>query len=180
VTIAGGALDGIRMVEPAGTTAVRSVPAKQQRAPVTPAQLGGRILLAEDSPDSRMLITHLLKRQGLEVTVVDDGRKAVDTTLASDRDGRPFDLIFMDMQMPVLDGYHATGELREAGYRGTIVALTAHAMQQDRARCLAAGCDGYLTKPVVLRDLAALLCLHLAESESNAAVLAGQSEPVVT
>ncbi|HWD39996.1 MAG TPA: response regulator, partial [Fimbriimonas sp.] len=160
VTVATGPLEGVRFIEPGS---IESPP--QPKEPPNwkpPARLSGRILVAEDSPDSRRLITYLLEKQGLEVTAVDDGRKAVETALGSAAGDRPFDIIFMDMQMPEVDGYQAARKLREAGYEGTIVALTANAMREDRELCLAAGCDDYLSKPIVVRELARLLCQYLA------------------
>ena len=82
------------------------------------------------------------------MTVVDNGKDAVERALAAAEADAPFDLILMDMQMPIMDGYTATSTLRSRGYQGRVVALTAHAMSTDRLRCLSVGCDDFITKPV--------------------------------
>jgi signal transduction histidine kinase/ActR/RegA family two-component response regulator len=107
-----------------------------------------RVLLAEDGPDNRRMISLVLEKAAYKVTAVEDGQQALAAALAAEQAGRPFGVILMDVEMPVLNGLDATRRLREAGYRGTIVALTACAMQEDYRRCLEAGCDAYATKPI--------------------------------
>ncbi|MCO6436413.1 MAG: response regulator [Phycisphaerae bacterium] len=114
-----------------------------------------RVLVVDDSPDNAALVTHLLRRAGADVAVAENGRESVTEALTAVQCGRPYDVVLMDMQMPVMDGYEATRELRRRGYAGPIVALTAHAMAEDRQHCLEAGCDEYLAKPVSRGDLLA-------------------------
>jgi CheY-like chemotaxis protein len=94
--------------------------------------------------------------------MAENGRQAYRMALESRQSGSPYDLILMDIQMPVMDGYQATRRLRDEGWKGPIVALTAHAMVGDEAKCAAAGCDEYISKPVDLICLLAVIarCLH--------------------
>lgn len=108
----------------------------------------GRVLLVEDSPENRRLMGRLLQLAGWEPETAENGLEGWQAALRSLNEGRPFDLILMDMQMPVMDGYEACTRLRQAGWRGPIIAVTAHAMPDDREKCLKAGCDDYLTKPI--------------------------------
>ncbi len=113
-----------------------------------PGKLSGSILVAEDSPTNQMLLKLLLEKNGFEVTIAEDGEKAVQKAL-----GGNFDLILMDIQMPKKDGYEATRELRKNSLTTPIVALTAHAMDGDEQKCLKAGCDSYLSKPIKHKQL---------------------------
>lgn len=118
---------------------------------------GKRVLLAEDGADNRRLLTLLLKREGLDVITVEDGAQACDAVEQADAAGEPYDAILMDVQMPVLDGHEATRRLREAGQTLPIVAVTAHARNEDRDAAYAAGCDGFVTKPIDIDQLRSIL-----------------------
>ena len=153
-----------KIIAPAAVAARPDPPAApaDDRRPLT----GRRVLLAEDTADSRRLLTFFLQKSGAEVECVPDGRAAVDRLAPGGGDGggnggrhaggpaAGFDVVLMDMQMPVLDGYSAARELRARGYAGPIVALTAHAMAGDAEDCLAAGCDAYAAKPIGREALA--------------------------
>ena len=126
--------------------------------------LQGAVLLAEDNADNQKLINRYITRLGVQVDIADNGQKAVDMALA-----RPYDLILMDMQMPVMSGPEAASQLRAQGYQGAIVALTANAMKSDMDECLAAGCNGFASKPVQREQLYELLAQHLRAGQSPAA-----------
>jgi signal transduction histidine kinase/ActR/RegA family two-component response regulator len=156
----------VMVVEPsAGESQVPAEPAPDVAGESPRAGLG-RILLAEDTPDSRMLISLLISELGYSVDTAENGRIAVDKALETWRRGEPYAAILMDIQMPELDGYGATAELRDAGYEGPIVAVTAHAMGGSRERCLEAGCDDFLTKPINCEELAEILRAYLEKPGS--------------
>jgi CheY-like chemotaxis protein/HPt (histidine-containing phosphotransfer) domain-containing protein len=118
--------------------------------------LTGRVLLAEDNKDMQRVLMYFLKRAGLQVEIVENGSFVVQKWLEGG-----FDVILMDMQMPVLDGYDATRHLRQAGYQGPIIALTAHAMLGDREKYISCGLTDYLTKPVQVQNLFAAIARYL-------------------
>lgn len=123
-----------------------------------------RVLLAEDAADTALLLNVFLGRAGLEVEVAGNGAIAYNKCLASQAANRPYDMVLMDIQMPEMDGYEATSRLRSAGWRGPIVALTALALEGDREKCLSAGCDDYMSKPVDRQQLLSMLDRYLGVS----------------
>ena len=148
-------------------------------APATPPvvakpaiKLEGRVLLAEDGEENQRLLMAFLKSAGVQATLAVDGAEAV---RLSKENNYGYDLVLMDMQMPVMDGYEATGALRQAGYGKPIIAVTANAAAEDRAKAMAAGCSDYLTKPISKQVLLTTCAQHL-----KAASAAAEPTPVAT
>jgi CheY-like chemotaxis protein len=111
-------------------------------------RIDAHILLVDDRRDIRFLSRHIVTKAGGRVTEAEDGIRAVATVKQSMAEGSPYDLILLDMQMPNMDGYEAARQIRQLGYTGPIIALTADAMQGDMTKCLEAGCNAYLSKPI--------------------------------
>ena len=141
-----------------GANVVSSIDAvvERMKAPARSAAVSmkGRVLLAEDGPDNQRLITFHLRKGGATVDVADNGVIALQMIERAATQGKPYDLLVTDMQMPEMDGYTLARTLRERGSTIAIIALTAHAMAEDHRKCLDSGCDAYATKPI---DKAALL-----------------------
>jgi len=159
VTIDTGLLHGVPLLlsPPERSTAATERPATQPAL-----ALCGRVLLAEDVPQLSMVLRRVLEKMHLEVEVAEDGHAACEMAERSQAAGRPYDLILMDIQMPRLNGHEATRRLRLRGWKGPIVALTAHALTGDRERCLEAGCDAYLTKPIASAELQGILTQYFS------------------
>lgn len=133
-----------------------------ERDAVEAGSIGGAeqslsILLVEDTPANRKVVTAVLHKRGHDVTIASDGREAVDLF----KQRRDFDVVLMDVQMPNMDGFQATGIIRtiehSRGGRVPVIAMTAHAMRGDRERCLAAGMDAYISKPIDVRRMIKLV-----------------------
>jgi CheY-like chemotaxis protein len=126
---------------------------------ITVPRLSGRVLVAEDNPENQRLIALYLENAGVETTVTENGKLAVEQALAGD-----FDLVLMDMQMPEMDGIEATRLLRSAGYGRPILALTANAAVESRELSHAAGCNDFLTKPIDRESFYRALSGYLAQA----------------
>ena len=134
---------------------------KSTQAVIKP--LAGSILLVEDSPDNQQLISMFIHKTGAQITIAENGKQAIEKAQAGE-----FDLILMDMQMPVMDGLEAMRQLRASGYKRPIVSLTANVMLSDRQKCEAAGADDYLVKPIELHKFYHVLNTYLSEDISKA------------
>jgi CheY-like chemotaxis protein len=125
-------------------------------------QLACRVLVVDDRRDVRYLAEHFLEEAGAVVETANDGLEALEKVAA---ESKAFDLILLDMQMPKLDGYQCAAQLRERGFRQPIIALTANAMKGDREKCLSAGCDDYVAKPIDRRQLVSTVARYMGRNE---------------
>jgi CheY-like chemotaxis protein/HPt (histidine-containing phosphotransfer) domain-containing protein len=130
----------------------------------------GKVLVAEDVEPSQILMRSLLTKMGLHVTVVGNGKQVLEKATSES-----FDLILMDIQMPEMNGYEATMALRRQGHRTPIVALTANAMRGDNQKCLDAGCDDYLTKPINRLEFQRKLAQYLPSTQAASKTTADSS-----
>ena len=140
VTVDTGPLDGVKHVQPDALDCYEERVAEPHASWRFSSE---RVLVVDDGPENRELVTLVLQEVGLEVECAENGKVGAEMAMA-----KPFDLVLMDMQMPVMDGYAATRLLREQGLTTPIYALTANAMKGFEKKCMAAGCSGYLTKPI--------------------------------
>lgn len=163
VTVDTGSLAGIALLSAddaklhgeqrgAQTRAVRALPP-------------GRVLVADDGEANRKLLQLVLGRAGMTVVAVENGKQAVEAARSSQ-----FDVVLMDMQMPVMDGYAATTTLRDDGFTLPIIALTAHVMQSEEAKCRSAGCSGFVAKPINMDELFEVIAAQMGAA-------AGIAEP---
>jgi signal transduction histidine kinase/CheY-like chemotaxis protein/HPt (histidine-containing phosphotransfer) domain-containing protein len=165
VAIDPGSLDGVRMLD--GPPAEATSPQRPLQT-VAATLLGSRILLVEDGESNRRLITLFLAEAGASVSCAVNGQQGFDLATRE-----PFNLILMDMQMPVMDGYTAASLLRQRGVTVPIIALTAHAIRGDREKCLAAGCSDHLSKPLDLDHLLRTIGEALGKGHGAASHTAG-------
>ncbi len=162
-----GSLDGVRRLRDCREALLEQD--VDERAASGSVRLRGRVLLAEDGKDNRDLLALYLRIAGVEVVEAENGQVACELLERMAARGEGVDAVLLDMQMPVLDGYSAAGRMRAGGFDRPIIALTAHAMAQDRERCLRAGCTDYLSKPVTQHHLLKTLARHLPSGSGGAA-----------
>jgi signal transduction histidine kinase len=167
VRVATGPLDDVAMLDQPAEIGFN--PGKSSHPAAFSERLHCRVLLAEDGPDNQRLISFLLTKAGAEVVIAENGKIAVELALRSQSQGDAFDVILMDMQMPVMDGCEATRELRHAGCKTPIIALTANAMIQDRQKCAEAGCDTFASKPIDRNRLLKLVATFATNGSAHPA-----------
>jgi signal transduction histidine kinase/DNA-binding NarL/FixJ family response regulator/HPt (histidine-containing phosphotransfer) domain-containing protein len=162
-TVAIGDLKGVHLLDAPSLAAAGDV----RHVGLTNTRLDGvRVLVVDDAETNRKLISTFLTRCGAEVELAENGEQALAAATH-----QAFDIILMDMQMPVMDGYTASRTLRERGYSRPIIALTAHAMNGDREKCQSVGCDGYLSKPVEMDSVIRTIRTSIDGNEPDAGPL---------
>ncbi len=165
VTIETGPLDGVAMIEPTEED-LRMPGGDEQHLAIRLPNM--RVLLVDDGEENRDLMSVILQEAGASYKTAENGLQAIELATSED-----WDVILMDMQMPVMDGYTATRTLREHGYDRPIIALTAHAMQQAEQRCRDAGCSGFLSKPIefdkLITTLAKIAGLEVQQASRSGA-----------
>ncbi|QGJ69747.1 Hypothetical protein PBC10988_14340 [Planctomycetales bacterium 10988] len=166
VTVATGSLDGIEWIEPS-----EYEKSFREKRAYPEQQIQGKILIVDDRREVRHLAQHFLQEAGAEVVTVRDGQEVLKINETFGEIDTLFDLILIDMQMPILDGYQTVARLRELGSKLPIIAMTAHAMHSDRDKCLKAGCNDYTTKPLDPQELIQMISKYLKDAEP-------ESEPV--
>ncbi|HEV7998637.1 MAG TPA: response regulator [Planctomycetaceae bacterium] len=169
VTVASGSLQGVPLVD------AQLVEETSAVAPGVPKLAGCRVLVVDDRSEIRFLAKQLIEKSGASVEIAVDGDDALRTIERSENRNEPFDIVLLDMQMPVKDGYTTARELRARGFNKPIIAVTAHAMQGDRQRCLEVGCNDYTPKPLEPRRLLELVAHYYRKSAKPGA--ASATEP---
>lgn len=168
-----GSLEGVRMISSdEAAKALRS----QQRAAANQgiaSVRAGKILIVDDTPANIQLLRVVCSKAGLTVETAENGQIAVDMATQTQ-----YDIILMDMQMPVMDGYSATEELRKRGVTTPIVALTGNALEEDRRRCFDVGCTAFLAKPVNIDNLIQLLQELHGVGEESTNISVSNSQPI--
>ncbi len=161
VSVDAGDLSGVELLS---SPPAEGIQAGQET--ILPGKLTGiqnaSILLVEDGEINRVLISTVLQEAGFYIEMAENGKIGVDKATT-----KQFDLILMDMRMPVLDGYSATSQLRNLGYDMPIVALTAHAMKGEKEKCLASGCSHYLSKPIDIQKLLTTVVEALSQTQGQ-------------
>ncbi len=130
-------------------------------------RIEGCILVVDDRRDIRFLAQHFIEKGGGKVVTATNGQEAIDMLTHPDPDQCTIDVVVMDMQMPIMDGYAAAEKLRQYGFKKPIIALTANAMKDDRKKCLAAGCNDYATKPLDGPKLVQMIAHYLTEHQAE-------------
>ncbi len=169
LSVSAGSLENIEMLNQSQIAEhvrqINAISCDSSDSPAANSLSGKTILVAEDGKENQKLISYHLRKAGAEVVVAENGKIALDKIAEFEKESKVFHVVLMDMQMPELDGYSATRALRERGYERPVIALTANAMDDDRLKCIVAGCDDYISKPI---DTAELINLCTQYSESCA------------